>query len=486
MPRYYRYHGTFTTMTTSQNSSQGLTLDQFDAYSIGLDQLIKLSKKRLRPSNGITVPLTHVPHSGLHKHPADGSLYRQPATSSPISRLESLPLEVLENIAMFLPISGDKVNLAWTSGALRHQLGVHNRYLWFRTLRSANEEFQKYDCTLDYYKIVLNRRNEEAIGCESCLASKNISVGVITIAGIRYKLVCRQCRDLEFWEWSSTIWNYPEINFPSSLMATWDFNGTGCGVYIRIQDAARIIERHAVPSDESASQPEFRFLAKWNRSINQTQYLGSAIVLGVSHLVKLYQSERFSYLHVLKSPEAFRGCIERLFLELSDNPAGPFHYSAELYQVLLHYARRIAYWYLYDHVDTFAKGESIMLINQLLDDHMSPYWLRFSEFSLSENDDNCDEELIHDSGLPCSLLRIWIKEHAIRRIYGEDSYFSSQNLPTKCCFCAAEPLERPLEGNWGERCPPMEPLKKRTRRQNILHILQNHNSQFKSTWKWIG
>ncbi|KAK6499145.1 hypothetical protein TWF481_011716 [Arthrobotrys musiformis] len=382
----------------------------------------------------------------------------------------NLPLEILQTIAGFLPKPGDAIHLAGSCKTLRTQLGPQNRYFWFRILKDKIQKYKRFNRRVNYYNIVLDHLAGKLRGCQVCLSQgKNCD---IRISGIFYKSLCLLCKKDIFWDWHHTRAKYPEIDFPETLKATCSsHNPCLHRPSIRIKHAVQIIEEESIPSlptFKSSSQPDHRFLSKWNFRLSTLQQLGTSIVLLTNFLSDFYTRSYVEF-HVLKSPAQFRHFMEARFLDIVSDPTTHFRsrYSHELYELLYSTVVRLTCF------------------------RNSPYKVLSEEVSDAAGDilyDLLGTNVVNSSFYGAMkkpmILSKWIKEYISDDLYKGFRARCYQGRFTWCCFC-----RNGIFDIAGETVVSQENLRNLgetayTRQGLAEHIFKYHNHRFAQTWEW--
>ncbi|KAK6352727.1 hypothetical protein TWF696_004730 [Orbilia brochopaga] len=351
-----------------------------------------------------------------------------PPSNSP---LESLPLELLENIAEALPTARDKVYLASTSKALRVQLGRDNNRFWHRAL-SKVVKYKKYNSEIDYHAKVLDFLAGKEKGCYRCLS--RVSTCDLLIDDKQYKTVCSACRYIDFRDYIEIVNKYPEMQFPDNLKAVCHHKREVHVPLIHIDVVRRIIkEQNILRNERLVTQPDFRFLAHWNKAVSHIHNLGTANVLLIHRLLEHYETEPYEKYHVIKSPEEFRKFMEAVVLAPLMQPAGPFIYPTELYQLVHISANFIAHSSSESTVTELADAQAARLIAVLLDEGSTTASI-FDPPNLQR----------------AFLLPIWIREYIAdnsHKMFRERKY---KGKSSRCCFCVAGQFDRILEDDVSE------------------------------------
>ncbi|KAK6523352.1 hypothetical protein TWF281_001332 [Arthrobotrys megalospora] len=443
-------------------------LNKIDRVSRELQQRFTRLPRRW-PSNGVAAQLKRTPSvSSILSHKSTATSSSQDYQGYP--HILKLPLEVLQTIAEFLPAPGDAIHFASTCRDIRGQLGPANRYFWFQMLKNKVSRYKKFNRRTNYHSVVLGHLAGRLKGCQRCLAQGKACD--IRVAGIFYKSLCFDCKKLVFWDWHHARTKYPEIAFPETLKATCAAHGPCLHrPSIRIAHAVQIIEEQAIRSLQTfkqASQPEHRFLAKWNFRIDKLQELGTSIVLLSGFLTDFY-SRLYTDFHVLKTPTQFRQFIELRFLEVASNPFAQFHsrYPHDLYEML--YATVVRLMCFRNSPYKVLSGETSVLTGDILYDLLG---------------NNIVTSPFYPSTKKPMLLSKWIKDYISD--HPEKGFRARTCLGrfTWCCFCRNGVFDKA-----GEMV--ISDLHLRTlhetaySRQGIAeHIFKYHNHRFAQAWEW--
>ncbi|KAK6339953.1 hypothetical protein TWF718_009342 [Orbilia javanica] len=364
-----------------------------------------------------------------------------------------LPLEILQMVADFLPTPGDAVHLASTCKTLRTQIGPGNRFFWFRVLRNKIARYRRFNLRTNYYSVVLDHLAGKFKGCQVCLSQG------------------KNC-DIRISDWHHTRAKYPEIEFPETLKATCSaHNPCIHRPSIRISHAVQIIEEKCIPSlptFKSSSQPDNRFLSKWNFRLSKLQELGTSIVLLTNFLNDFY-TRLYTDFHVLKSPAQFRHFIEVRFLEIVSDPTTHFRsrYPRDLYEMFYATVVRLMYF------------------------RNSPYKVLSAETAVSTGDilyELLGNNVVTSSFYPSTkkplLLSKWIKDYISEN---PEKGFRARTCLGKfswCCFC-----KNGVFDNAGDTVTSDDNLHTLAEtaysRQGLAeHIFKYHNHRFAETWEW--
>ncbi|KAF3227565.1 hypothetical protein TWF192_011023 [Orbilia oligospora] len=381
-----------------------------------------------------------------------------------------LPLEILQTIAGFLPAPGDAINLASTCSSLRTNLGPPNRLFWFQVLKRKVTKYRRFNRRTNYYSVVLDHLAGKLKGCQVCLfQGRNCD---IRVSGIFYKSLCLDCKKQIFWDWHHTCAKYPEIDFPETFKATCSsHNPCLHRPSIRIRHAVQVIEEECIPSlpnFKSSSQPDHRFLSKWNFRLSKLQELGTSIVFLSNFLTDFYTS-LYPDFHVLKSPAQFRHFVEMRFLEVVSDPT-------------THFRSR----YPHDLYDLFYST-----VVRLMCFRSSPYKVLSSETAVSTGDilyELLGNNIVTSTFFPSTkkplILSKWIKDYVSD--HPEKGFRSRTCLGrfTWCCFCRNGTFDRAAETVASD--DHLQTLSETAySRQGLAeHIFKYHNHRFAQTWEW--
>ncbi|KAK6352097.1 hypothetical protein TWF730_008928 [Orbilia blumenaviensis] len=417
------------------------------------------------PSNSLAALEKQYPISPIHRIRSSERYNGHPY-------LLSLPLEILQTIAAFLPTPGDAIQLACSSKVLYLQLGPSNRFFWFQILKDKMKKYKRFNGRTHYYSVVLNHLAGKLKGCQVCLTQgKNCE---IRVAGVFYKTLCFDCKRQTFWgmNWHHTRMKYPEITFPETLKATCASHGLCLHLpSIRIIHAVQIIEEQTVPSlpsFKSASQPDHRFLSRWNFRLSRLQGLGTSIVFLINFLADFY-ARLYTDFHVLKTPAQFRHFLELRFLEIVSDPTTPLNsrHPQDLYEMLYRCAVRLTCF------------------------RNSPYKVLSTETAVLTGDilyDLLGNNIVTSTFFPTAkkplLLSKWIKDYVSDNPAKGFRSRACVGRFTWCCFCRRGVFDR--AGDTATSDTHLQTLHETAySRQGLAeHIFKYHNHRFAQNWEW--
>ncbi|KAK6352127.1 hypothetical protein TWF730_008958 [Orbilia blumenaviensis] len=213
-----------------------------------------------------------------------------------MSTLDTLPIELLIQICLFLPLPRDTKLLASTCRNLRNKLTIPSNFLWYTflskypKLRHNNHSFHtiisnnpppvcvasgKYDQRVNYYSQALAILCGRTMACFDCFNTNKRSFRIVYVGGIYYRTYCASCYERYFWLVSDFLMHWPEIKVPPTLIDNQPNVWSGA---IHYNDAIFLIKDQLPPRARIISG---RFVSKWTYKINirKTTYPGSVAAI---------------------------------------------------------------------------------------------------------------------------------------------------------------------------------------------------------------
>ncbi|EWC44868.1 hypothetical protein DRE_00927 [Drechslerella stenobrocha 248] len=246
-------------------------------------------------------------------------------STPPILRL---PFELHEKIACYLSGAQDTVALSNTCRILRDRLQASN-YIWYRLLYlagSVQNEYDKYNPKLDYYKRAQRVRSRKRLRCQICL-----SVGpvvTVDVQNVFYGVYCDGCLNQRFYDlatfqhvydayWEGIICP-PQLQAPKFLIAKGytqlvakscpmgrvPRRNTPISLVLR-SDATRILK--AFMESEEAVEDCWATIKARNEQLAATEHQDpQQTVEDVLDVMVEDYEDHYQGLHTEKSPREFR------------------------------------------------------------------------------------------------------------------------------------------------------------------------------------